>query len=28
VSIKDIRNCDYIVLLCNKLQETRAFTTT
>ena len=25
MSLKDIRNCDYIVLLCNDMKETRAF---
>jgi catechol 2,3-dioxygenase-like lactoylglutathione lyase family enzyme len=25
MSLKDIRNCDYVVLLCNKMKETRGF---
>ncbi|MDP6832794.1 MAG: VOC family protein [Alphaproteobacteria bacterium] len=25
MSLKDIHNCDYVILLCSKMQETRAF---
>ena len=25
MTLKDIRNCDYVVLLCGDMKETRAF---